>query len=346
MYRLKLLTVLTLFFWSFISMADGSADAEPKRLEVIVFPGGFNWPIWAAMEQGYFDEENIEISLTHTKGSAYQMKGLIEGRYDIAMTAMDNVIAYQEGQGAATPEKTADLSAVMGSDNGFLSLVTTSDVNAVKELAGKKLAVDAMTTGYAFVLFGILDQHGLWPDGVEIESFGGVSNRFKTLLEGKHQGTMMITPFDIMSQQKGFNQLAKANDVFGDYQGVVAAVQNPWAKANEASLVSYIRGFKRGVSWLYEPQNREQAIKILLKYVPQMNEALASKSYDIMLHPETGFHRDASINMDGVETVLQLRRKFGKKEVELESTDVYIDRTQSSDVYIDTTYYDKATSGK
>ena len=35
--------------------ADGaSAGHGLQPVSVIVFPGGFNWPIWVAQDQGYF----------------------------------------------------------------------------------------------------------------------------------------------------------------------------------------------------------------------------------------------------------------------------------------------------
>lgn len=40
----------------------GSAAA----LEVIVFAGGFNWPIWAAQQQGFFANNGVEVHLTLT----------------------------------------------------------------------------------------------------------------------------------------------------------------------------------------------------------------------------------------------------------------------------------------
>ena len=65
-----------------------------QPLSVIVFPGGFNWPIWAAQEQGYFAKGGVEVKLTNTPNSVFQLTNLIEGKFDLAMTAIDNVIAY------------------------------------------------------------------------------------------------------------------------------------------------------------------------------------------------------------------------------------------------------------
>ncbi|HEY8251551.1 MAG TPA: ABC transporter substrate-binding protein, partial [Burkholderiales bacterium] len=75
---------------AFVSM---SAAAQPqlKPLSVIVFPGGFNLPVWAAERQGFFEANGVRVALTPTPSSTFQMQGLAEGRFDIAMTAFDNV---------------------------------------------------------------------------------------------------------------------------------------------------------------------------------------------------------------------------------------------------------------
>src|SRR5690242_20758283 len=87
---------------------------EAAPLEVIVFAGGFNWPIWAAQKQGYFAQNGVAVHLTPTPGSEYQLKNLIEGKFDLGVTAIDNVIAYMEGQGEAQVNVKPDLVAIMG----------------------------------------------------------------------------------------------------------------------------------------------------------------------------------------------------------------------------------------
>src|SRR5260221_7920911 len=144
----------------------GCADvppAPPKTVNLIVFPGGFNWPVWVAQEKGLFANHGIEVRVTPTPNSVFQLTGLIEGRFDIAMTAIDNLIAYREGQGEARIEG-PDLIAFMGGDNGFLRLVSVPEVKSIGELRNKTVSVDARTTGYAFVLFEMLERGGLTLD--------------------------------------------------------------------------------------------------------------------------------------------------------------------------------------
>ena len=77
------------------------------------------------------------------------------------MTAVDNIVAYVEGQGEAPIGAQPEFFAFMGSDSGFLSFVAQRGVKSWRDLKGKTLSVDARTTGYAFVLFEMLRRNGL-----------------------------------------------------------------------------------------------------------------------------------------------------------------------------------------
>jgi ABC-type nitrate/sulfonate/bicarbonate transport system substrate-binding protein len=306
--------------------------ASLQTLNVIVFPGGFNLPLWAAERQGFFEQNGARVVLTPTPSSVFQIQGLAEGRFDIAMTAIDNIVAYQEGQGEAKIPDNPDMFAFMGADNGFLSLVGGAGVKSIGELKGRKLSVDAMSTGYAFVLRELLAKNGIAESEVSFERAGGVLGRFQELLGGAHAGTILITPFDLLAMNKGHVQLARAAEQLGAYQGVVGAARRSWARQNEAALVGFIRAYRSGVQFLYEPDNREIAAALLIANVRAMTPQLARQSLEVLLHPHTGFFKDAALDMEGVATVLALRSKYGEPRKALS------DRLK----YIDTSYHQKA----
>jgi len=47
----------------------------------------------------------------------------------------------------------------------------------------------------------------------------------------------------------------------------------------------------------------------------------------VLLHPKTGFTRDAKISDTGVRTVIALREKFGKPAKKMQSIEAYYDPT-------------------
>jgi ABC-type nitrate/sulfonate/bicarbonate transport system substrate-binding protein len=74
--------------WLLLLAALAPAQAQSsKPIELIVFPGGFNWPIWIAEEKGFFARNGVAVKITPTPGSAFQLTNLIDGKFDIAMTA-------------------------------------------------------------------------------------------------------------------------------------------------------------------------------------------------------------------------------------------------------------------
>jgi ABC-type nitrate/sulfonate/bicarbonate transport system substrate-binding protein len=307
-----------------LALAPHARAQNLQPLSVIVFPGGFNWPTWAAQEQGFFAKGGVEVKLTNTPSSVFQLTNLIEGKFDIAVTAIDNLIAYMEGQGEVPVATTPDLFGFVSVDNGLLSLAAVPDVKTVADLKGRTLSVDAMTTGYAFVLFDLLRRHGLERGDYKVDKAGGVLARWDALKEKKHDGTMLITPFDILAKAAGFNILERAIDVYGHYQGLVGATRRSWAKDNAKNLEAYIRGYVEGLAWLSDPANKEAAIAVLCKNLPQMSGELAAESYAALINPR-GFSPKGQIDIEGVKTVLELRSRYGEPKKTLTDPAKYYD---------------------
>lgn len=304
-------------------IATASAQSQQK-LEVIVFAGGFNWPIWVAQEKGFFRDTGVAVNVTPTPGSVYQLVNLIDGKFDIAMTAIDNLIAYREGQGE-DPKPGPDLIAVMGADQGFLKLVTVPDVKSIADLRGKTVSVDARTTGYAFVLFEILERNGLREPDYKVERAGGVLQRFQALMEKKHDGTLLLSPFEVQAQARGFHTVASASQMLGPYKGLVAGVRQSWAQKNREALIGYIRAYSRAVEWLYDPANKTEALTMFRKNIANMPAEGVDATYNLLLDPQTGFQRRGAISLDGVSRVLALRTKWAEPRKELGPPTSYYD---------------------
>ena len=294
-------------------------------VNLIVFPGGFNWPVWVAQEKGFFAKNGLEVKVTPTPSSVFQLTNLIEGKFDIAMTAIDNLIAYREGQGEAKVDG-PDLIAFMGGDNGFLRLVAVPEVKTLADLRGKTVSVDARTTGYAFVLFEMLGRGGLVLDrDFTVERAGGVLQRFQALMEKKHAATLLLSPFELQAEAKGFTRLGNATDVLGAYQGLVGGARKGWADANRDAVVGYIRAFSEAVDWLYDPRNKDEAVAIFRKDLPNVPEQGAQAAYGVLLAPSGGFQKKAQIDLEGVRTVLALRSKYAEPKKNLTDPNKYYD---------------------
>jgi len=321
------------------TVAQAQQPSEPKpfpekhpnpaqAIRMINFAGGFNLPIWMTQRQGFFAAEKIDVKIDFTPGSTYQLTHLIAGNYDMGFTAIDNIIAYREGQNEAyLPAGTnVDLIAVLASDDGFLSISAQKDITSVEALKGRTVTVDAMTTGFAFVLREVLATKGVAESEVKFERAGGVANRFRMMLENPgHAATTQMTPFDLLGEARGFNTIARARDVLGPYLGLVAGVKRSWAEANRDLVVRFIRAYAKGVEAMYDPRNRPIVEAILVANASGMTPELAAKAYDIYVNDKTGFFRRPVFDAEGAKTVLALRSKYGVPQKTLTDAARYYD---------------------
>ena len=135
-------------------------------------------------------------------------------------------------------------------------------------------------TGYAFVLFEMLARNDLHKRDYSIEKVGGTVQRWNALRDKKQAATFLSAPFNLLAQEEHFTELAKATKVIGPYQGNVGATRRSWAVENKTLVIAFIRAYVQAIDWLYDNLNREEAVRILEKNVPEISPGLAEQSYD------------------------------------------------------------------
>lgn len=298
-------------------------NASPLR--VIAFPGAPNLPIFVAMERGYFEAVGIEVHLETTPNSAYQAESLINGDFQIAATAFDNVVAYQEGQGAVKFDEQPDLFAFMGATQLELSLVVAPEIENYSDLRGRSLALDALGTGFAFVLYHMLEQEGLSEGDYDRVPVGATPQRWESVKAGQHAGTLTIEPFTSVAAANGFRVLASSRSVLQRYQGGVFAASRGWAAENGELLQAFISGYLRGLHWTLEESHYADAVATLQRNMPAIKDGVVDAVMKKLLAPETGLTALAALDDAGMKTVLELRNSYARPDPELATAEPYLD---------------------
>ena len=281
-------------------------------------------PVWIATDRGYFARENLSVNLSPTPGSVYQFQHLSAGDYDIALTAIDNAIAYDEGQGEAPLPNPADFVAILGGDNAFLRLYTAPDIRSYADLRGKTLTVDAVTTGFAFVLRAMLAKHGLQDGDYTLAAVGGTPARYSALLAGHGVATLLNAPFDLLAKAQGMTMLDDVVNVIGPYQGVVSVVRKGWLNGNLDVAAAYVRSVIAGLAWMYDPANQAACIQLLIDN-GKLPPGIAAQMYPVLTDPKTGMARNGALDIPGVKTVLALRTRYGQPQRTLTNPLAYYD---------------------
>jgi ABC-type nitrate/sulfonate/bicarbonate transport system substrate-binding protein len=212
----------------------------------------------------------------------------------------------------------------LGCDNGFLRLYARPDIKTYADLRGKSLAVDALTTGFAFVLRKMLEQNGLHEGDYTFTPLGGTPSRYEKLLAGETAATLLTTPYDLLAGAKGYTNLGDAQTTIGRYEGLISAASRAWLSANLPLASRYVRGYVAALDWIFAPENKTEAIALLVTNAKLSND-LATQVYAVLTDPKNGLARRGEMDVDGIKTVLALRSAYGRPQKQLVDALKYYD---------------------
>ena len=314
------------------AFATGTASAQMK-IDMVAFGGASNLPIWVAMDKGLFAKEGLELTLDRTQGSQALYQNMMAGKYQVGSAAIDNTVAYVEGQGDVKIDN-FDMVAFLGVHGGLNTAVARPEIKSYKDVKGKAVAVDAANSGYALVLYRILDRNGLkMNQDYKIVAVGGTGERMTSMKENKTVIALLSSPTDLEAKALGYTFLGDATASLGAYQGSAYVVRRSWAKDHEKELIALIRGIVNAHDYIFT--NKAGAVEVMQKRVKGLEKPEAEAIYANMTEGRGGLNRKAEINVEGVKTVLSLRSEYGEPKMTLTDPNKYIDLS----------YYEKATKG-
>lgn len=227
----------------------------PDRLRVITFsrPPG----LIAAFARGHFADEGLTVERARATSSTAQIRGLLSGASDLAHTAADNVMAFVDAE-------RADLCVVLVADLGLDHvLVARPEVGRVADLRDRSVAVDAPTSGYALVLYRMLEREGVPRGTYEVRAVGGTAERLAALRSGDVAAALVGGSGQHEAIAAGLRVIARAAAYAPGHPGTSVAARRSWAAAHRDLVVRYCRALLAGWRWVGEPRHREQATALL-----------------------------------------------------------------------------------
>jgi len=301
--------------------ATAIGRSQPVPLRLNIFGGVDAWPVYVIHDKGLLD-----CTLTTTAGSVAQFQHMMAGDADLALTALDNVVGYDEGQGDPTVTGPFDLAGVIGIGPGSLKLLVRPEITSYAQLRGKTFAVDAPGTGFSFVLRRLLEKNGIMPGEYSFVAVGSTQRRFDAMVAGQAVAGMVASPYDLLGQQKnGFHVLSSAIDILGHYEATVIMARRSWAAAHRPAVVAFVKAYRDAVAWLYDPKNRSEAMAILAKNNADLPPDLVAQIAPVVLGSPASYTRDGKFDVAGVNTVLELRAAYATPKKDLGTAPKYID---------------------
>lgn len=213
-------------------------------------------PLLATLHAGFVRDEGLEVNYVAARGSQAQLAALLAGDLDVAHTAADNVI----GRAVDAPGRIRICHvATLGNDQ---LAVAAPGITTWEDVRGRSVGVDAADSGYAFVLYRMLEDRGIERDAYAVAAVGGPGDRIEGLLEGDLAIGLLNPHVASRAEQAGCRVLGKAADHVPGYPNLLSAIG---PSLDGPIAVAYSRALARGVRWADDPVNRDAAIGLLVR---------------------------------------------------------------------------------
>jgi ABC-type nitrate/sulfonate/bicarbonate transport system substrate-binding protein len=277
-----------------------------------------NWPLLAGQKQGFFAAEGIELEALVLRGSTLQTQALLTDGVQIN--------AYTVDTAARAVSAGAPLKLIASNqEKPTFRVVAHRDINGWNGLKGKNLAAGSPGGTYYAVLMAMLDANGIKKGEVSVISIGNSTARVTAMRAGTVQGAIVAQPEDLVLIENGFKVLGSAGEYLSDiqYQGYV--VHEPWAQANENTLIRFLRAVRKSFDWLHNPKNREAALDILSRHVRVKREWL-EQSYELLISQKY-LSTDGRPNPNGIRNMLALTMKYGTERATIPPLERWVDST-------------------
>jgi ABC-type nitrate/sulfonate/bicarbonate transport system substrate-binding protein len=286
-----------LFCFLFVVGLSARAEAARLRLSVPVH-GVSHVAFYAAKEKGYFQEEGLDVEVI-LMSAPIGIRALIAGDVDASTVG-----------GSALPPifRGAPLRMVFISfEKPTHWLYAKPDVRNVKDLKGRKVAIDGLGGTLESLLRSVLEKNGL--EGgrdVPFLAIGTPPGRFLALTSGAVDASLFTFPLNFRAEEAGFRELV--NFVKQDIVSLTGSIVV--REASDPTLVEkLVRGAVKG--HLYARNNRSGTVPILARAL-KIKEDMATKIYDAA---QPGMVGDGSIHEEIQRRVIDdARKSLGMKE--------------------------------
>jgi NitT/TauT family transport system substrate-binding protein len=289
-----------------LSACSSSTDAASTNSTTTVTVGIIgkstaDWPLLTAMAEGYFKQEGLSVNLVTTGSPVTAVDELGSGQVDIASDGTDSLIsaiARHQPVEVIAPEMITDP----------YSLITSPSVTSWSQLKGKTVILGTTTDVTAMTFTAMAKTQGLSKSDFQYVTSGSTNTRYTALLSGRVQGAVLLQPYDLLAESKGYHKLASGSTAEPNWLFSSDGVNTNWAKSHGSVIVDYIRALQRGVTYDYaHPAAAEQ----IMINATKLSKTLIDESYQLDFSTWHAFNTTEAVPNADIQGIFSAMRAEG-----------------------------------
>jgi NitT/TauT family transport system substrate-binding protein len=320
----RILTAL--LFLAALAAADGAGAQQLKKVTVVyTIVSGDSVALWVAQEKGFFKKYGLDADLKFITGSNQTIASMMAGQVDFT----------NAGGGAVVEADLQGGDAVMiGATVPYflMSMYSQPEIQSVKDLKGKRIAVTTLGTATDFARRIIVQKAGLNPerDTIPLQT-KGAAEVLQALLTKNAEAGMVVPPNTLIARQKGLKELV---DLIGQkvpYIQTSVATTRRILKTEPAAAESFMKAIVEAVA--FQRQDPRAAKAILNKYLKNIPEDMLDETYQqyvVNMH-----QKYPHVPPEGIQTLLDFVKLTNEKA-----------KTAKPEQFIDTTVLEKLEKTK
>lgn len=315
-------------------------EETPREVDtvrmVLYAPSIYDWCWFAARDQGFFEDHDIEIApdplVVSTDADAN--RAMLSGEGDIAFATVGMLQAIPPGDEPA-------VQFIAGSGKAAYSFVgEAGGGTGFEALEGGTIALPPEGQPSGMVAAEAFNQRlgeGNW---TPLHIGGGSSARLAALETGQADGAFMAAPYDaiVVSGNPKLEIIEYLDAAGAGYQIGAVMARSEWAEGNPDAVVRWLDAYIDGCNWVYDPANREEAIRVLAEGVDADPEAI-ELTYEAYIEGDLGGTtppRDGGLDREALVNVAELLAEEGELEGDPEEV---------VDALVDLSYWEEAQAG-
>lgn len=293
---------------------SGQTEASTVRISQAT-PLDFS-PVWVAVEEGYFEDEGLEVELAEPIGTGAESIAMINSGQVDMIAGSPSAMLSAAAQGLKT-ESVVGLSAFPsdeGLDPAGVLVSEDSDIESLSDLNGKTVGVTSIKSQQESKVAGSIDAAG--GDSGTVEFIQVPPPSMVGLLEsGEIDAAQPFEPGITRAlEEGGVRVVGYANwQVLGDVPAMLLTSTPEWKDKHPDETAKVRDAVTKAVEFINDPANADRFHEIASKYTEAPVEILAKSRIDT---PTT------EVSVEGFEKLQDHLVKYGVLTDEVDVTEL------------------------
>ncbi len=186
----------------------GGAGAGPSKVTVGIIPILDVAPIYLGIEQGFFEEQGLELDLQKAQGGAAIVPAVVSGQYQFGYSNTTSLlIAASQGLPLKVVANGNNSTGEKGKDFGGIVVPENSPIKTAADLAGKRVAINTLQNINTTTTNKVVRDAGADPSKIAYTELpfpeipAAVAN-------GDVDAGQVVEPFLTIAKQQGMREIA------------------------------------------------------------------------------------------------------------------------------------------